>query len=375
MNGPTDEQIESIIEEQGGGADVLYHIGVELLTHEDPRCKTYLERSAKLGSDDALFQIGQLHLHGNQFEKDYDRAFTILNILACKDHVESEFIMGIMFGKGDGVPPSNAFSKYWYWLAAMKEHEKAIKSLVNLGWVDDNAEIVDDSDAFQADHEDFKALGICDRELMIERIMWAKFKIGEIETGNYNRPYGCVHVAPKEELVESHFYLAQNIDNLISKRMGVRFYDGEEIFLELNYGDLCMLKLRGGHLRDYPSGIEWSRHRETQESFPDGFVIDEEFSSTSEFIEYDETGKEPLFPFESRSIIKEMMENAGISEPKYCLIKTKVGVLITFNIIDHCEKLDNTSELLRDWGAGIQWILPKCYSLFFVDDKIAVNPL
>ena len=173
----------------------------------------------------------------------------------------------------------------------------------------------------------------------------------------------------------SYFYLAQNIDNLISKRMGIRFYDEDSLFCELNYGDLCMLKLRGGHLRDYPSEIEWTTHRATQESFPEGFTIDDEFCSTSEFISYDENGKEPLFPFRSRSLIKESMINAGISEPKYNLLKTKQGVFITFNILEHCQKFDHKNELIKDWGLSLQWVLPKCYSLFFVSDKVAVHPL
>ena len=205
--------------------------------------------------------------------------------------------------------------------------------------------------------------------------MWARFKTGDIETGTHKRPYGCVHIAPEENLTDSYFYLAQNIDNLIKKRMDIRFYDEDGLFCELNYGDLCMLKLRGGHLRDYPSEIEWATHRATQESFPEGYTIDDELCSTSEFISYDENGKEPLFPFGSRTLIKESMINAGISEPKYNLLKTKQGVFITFNILEHCQKFDHKNELIKDWGLSFQWVLPKCYSLFFIDDKIPVHPL
>jgi hypothetical protein len=279
--------------------------------------------------------------------------------------------MGQMFGKGDGVPQSDAFSKYWYHLAALQEHDLAIETLISLGWTNEQGEIKSNCEQFKEDLKSFKLIGVWDWVLLIERLMWTKLRIGKIEVDEHKTPYGCAHVASEAELEDGHFYLAQNIDTLIEQQLGVRFYDDKEIYLQLSYGDVCMLKLSGGHLRDYPYGIGWSKREDVP---AEGMDFTSQEPDSLKFVKYEEEG-ESLFPFESRRLIREMMVKAGIEEPKYNLLQTSYGVFIMFNLLEHCNKFDHTEELKQQWGLAIQWVTPRCYGILLINDDWATIPL
>ena len=356
----------------GDTAEVLYSIGAKLLDEEDEKAVKYFERAARMGSDDAISSLGTLYLHGILVKRDYHIAFFYFNSLACKGDAEHQFVMGQMFGKGDGVPRSDAFSKYWYHLAALQEHDLAIETLISLGWTNEQGEIKSNCEQFKEDLKSFKSAGVSDRELLIEGVMWTKFRIGEIEVDELKKPYGCVHVASESELEDSYFYLAQNIDNLIERKLGARFYDDDKkMYLQLSYGDVCMLKLRGGHLLDYPYGIGWAR----REDIPaEGISFKSEAADSVKTVRYEEEG-ESLFPFESRRLIREMMVKAGIEEPKYNLLQTSYGVFIMFNLLEHCNKFDHTEELKHHWGLAIQWVTPRCYGILLINDDWATIPL
>ena len=62
-------------------------------------------------------------------DKQYDKAFSILNDLADKGHANSQYILGLCYGRGDGLEQDHEKAAKWWCKASEQGHAEAIHFL------------------------------------------------------------------------------------------------------------------------------------------------------------------------------------------------------------------------------------------------------
>ncbi len=127
-----------------------------------------------------------------------------------------------------------------------------------------------------------------------------------------------------------------------------------------------MLELRGSVNADYPSSLRW------YESDSSGDAIDDQrFLDRAQPRQYADRWN-ALFPFRSRELIREYLRQVGVSTPKFALLDTSQGSVLTFNIVE-LERRDGGAAMRA--ASVLKWLLPRVYSIVCWDDTLATEML
>lgn len=91
-----------------------------------------LDQAARLGSTDALYQLGKCYLKGIGCTKDPAGGVSCLERAAISGHAAAAYRLGECFRHGTGAPRSSELAAYWYRKAAALRHPEAYKALLAL---------------------------------------------------------------------------------------------------------------------------------------------------------------------------------------------------------------------------------------------------
>ena len=95
----------------------------------------WYKQAADKGDISALYHLGVKYKYGEGTPQNFKGAFEIMNKLAstkCDYTAASQYYLGDMYEKGQGVSQDLAKAKYWYGWAASNKEQNAIQSLERL---------------------------------------------------------------------------------------------------------------------------------------------------------------------------------------------------------------------------------------------------
>lgn len=111
---------------------LLYYHG-QGATEDERQAVAWWKKAAALGHADAMFQLGNAFLLGNQTAKlvaDPDReAATWFFKAASAGHAEAQYMLGHLFLAGKGVMESRREAANWFRKAASQNHAEAKRAL------------------------------------------------------------------------------------------------------------------------------------------------------------------------------------------------------------------------------------------------------
>jgi TPR repeat protein len=94
---------------------------------------TWLLKAAKQGNVDAMFELGNAYLVGNQAPKlveEPDREAAIwFHQAARAGHMNAQYYLGLLFLAGNGVQQSRANAELWFGKAAAQGHSEAKRAI------------------------------------------------------------------------------------------------------------------------------------------------------------------------------------------------------------------------------------------------------
>ena len=325
----------------------------------------------ELPSYGEIFEEGsRLTIEPMEGTKDLERGFAMMMYLAQNMVLEPHMVLSGLFAKGNGCVQSDAFSRYW---------------LRRYFFLYDEANSTNESEKFETESLKIipkyqqNLLSFLDNEKrdenydfreLVEALMWAQVKPGDILQGSDNMDYGSFHLSDDSGHAG---VFGMNLLNCLDRGIGTYFHTDftESAFYHyFRYGDLAMLEIMGDMNAYYPYDLNWS-----EEKLGKSFMLDDEFvSSVQAMVYYDEY--QPLFPFNSRQLIKEKLISLGVEKPKYGLINSKLGYFMIFNFGERGDQSEAGQKFIAEAGPIIKWYLPRAYPLMFIpSDEIAGEEL
>ena len=84
---------------------------------------------AEQGDAKSQFQVGWMYEKGQGVSQNFETAVNWYRLAAIKRHAPAQFNLGVMYNDGTGVPQNYAIAAKWYRLAAEQGDEPAQKKL------------------------------------------------------------------------------------------------------------------------------------------------------------------------------------------------------------------------------------------------------
>lgn len=91
-----------------------------------------LVKATKLGSSEAYFRLGNLHLKGTEMPQDLKLAMHCFLCAADLGHMGAQFNMGVIYGNGIGVAKDMEKALFWIERSARQGHRMALNELIKL---------------------------------------------------------------------------------------------------------------------------------------------------------------------------------------------------------------------------------------------------
>jgi hypothetical protein len=314
-------------------------------------------------------EASRLTLEPREGTKDKERGFAMMMYLAQNTVLEAPMVLGGLFAKGKGCIQSEAFSRYW---------------LRRYFFLLDEANSTNESEGFETENSEEvlehhqKLLTLLENESrentynyqdFTELLMWAQVKPGDILQGSNDMDYGSFHLS--DDSAHSGVF-GINLLNCLDRGIGAYFhtdFTANTFYHYFRYGDLAMLELMGDVNAYYPYDIDWSTDREAT------ITMDDEFLESIQPMTYQDE-YQPLFPFNSRELLKKNLISIGIENPKFGLINTKFGYFFTFRLSEAVGETENDKKFTSVVGQIIKWYLPRGYPImFFPTDDLATEDL
>ena len=143
------ENIAAIIPEvEAGNPDATYLLGLLYQLKGDDyfdeyaygQAKSIYEKAKELGSNEAIFSLGELYYYGNGVAQDYQKSFELYTNPLLEDHPEAQFSIGVQYDLGEGVEQSYEKSFEYFLKGSALNHNP---STFNVGYMYENGEFVD----------------------------------------------------------------------------------------------------------------------------------------------------------------------------------------------------------------------------------------